>query len=98
MGACVWLCDGLLLLLSAVSRAFALRFCDLGAPSPSARTPQMGWNSWNKFGCNVNETLIQQTADAMVSTGLAKLGYEYVNVDGQTQRQTDKIRSATSLN
>lgn len=58
----------------------------------------MGWNSWNKFGCNVNETLIQQTADAMVSTGLAKLGYEYVNVDGQTQRQTETIRSATSLN
>lgn len=44
----------------------------------------MGWNSWNRFGCDVNETLIRETADAMVTTGLAALGYEYVNVDGQT--------------
>ncbi|KAG2548204.1 hypothetical protein PVAP13_9KG150800 [Panicum virgatum] len=45
------------------------------------RTPQMGWNSWNHFGCGINEDLIKQTADALVNTGLAKLGYEYVNID-----------------
>ncbi|XP_074556594.1 alpha-galactosidase 1-like [Curcuma longa] len=44
-------------------------------------TPPMGWNSWNRFSCQINETLIKETADAMVSTGLAKLGYEYVNID-----------------
>ena len=32
-----------------------------------ALTPPMGWNSWNKFGGDVNEELIRQTADAMVS-------------------------------
>ena len=32
-----------------------------------AKTPPMGWNSWNKFGCNVSETLIRQAADALVS-------------------------------
>ena len=32
-----------------------------------APTPPMGWNSWNKFGCNVNEKLIRETADAMVA-------------------------------
>jgi alpha-galactosidase len=36
-----------------------------------------GWNSWNHFGCNIHEKLIQQTADAIVATGLAKAGYQY---------------------
>ena len=44
-------------------------------------TPQMGWNSWNKFGCNINENLIKQTADKIVEMGLDKLGYKYVNID-----------------
>ncbi|KOX08189.1 alpha-galactosidase [Micromonospora sp. NRRL B-16802] len=46
-----------------------------------ARTPPMGWNSWNSFGCNINEALIRQTADAIVSSGMRDLGYEYVVVD-----------------
>ncbi|KAI3880476.1 hypothetical protein MKW92_006148 [Papaver armeniacum] len=44
-------------------------------------TPPMGWNSWNHFNCKIDEIIIRQTADALVSTGLAKLGYEYVNLD-----------------
>ncbi|KAL7098166.1 hypothetical protein ACP275_09G000300 [Erythranthe tilingii] len=44
-------------------------------------TPQMGWNSWNHFQCNIEEKLIRETADAMVSTGLSALGYEYINLD-----------------
>ncbi|XP_038892678.1 alpha-galactosidase-like isoform X1 [Benincasa hispida] len=46
-----------------------------------ALTPPMGWNSWNHFQCNINENLIKETADAMVSSGLASLGYEYINLD-----------------
>ncbi|MEN3540840.1 cellulose binding domain-containing protein [Microbispora sp. ZYX-F-249] len=46
-----------------------------------ARTPPMGWNSWNTFGCNISETLIKQMADAIVSSGLRDLGYQYVVVD-----------------
>ncbi|GAA1033351.1 ricin-type beta-trefoil lectin domain protein [Virgisporangium ochraceum] len=46
-----------------------------------ARTPPMGWNSWNTFGCNINEALIRQQADALVSSGLRDLGYRYVVVD-----------------
>ncbi|KAI4347394.1 hypothetical protein L6164_008210 [Bauhinia variegata] len=45
------------------------------------QTPAMGWNSWNRFQCDINETLIRETADAMVSTGLAALGYRYINLD-----------------
>ncbi|XP_057979390.1 alpha-galactosidase 3 [Malania oleifera] len=44
-------------------------------------TPQMGWNSWNFFACNINETVIKETADALITTGLANLGYVYVNID-----------------
>ncbi|MFR6328144.1 MAG: glycoside hydrolase family 27 protein [Eisenbergiella sp.] len=44
-------------------------------------TPPMGWNSWNTFGENINEELIFETADAMVSTGLLEKGYEYLVID-----------------
>ncbi|XP_059633282.1 alpha-galactosidase 1-like [Cornus florida] len=46
-----------------------------------ANTPPMGWNSWNHFSCKIDEKMIKETADALVSTGLAKLGYKYVNID-----------------
>jgi alpha-galactosidase len=45
------------------------------------RTPQMGWNSWNKFGCNVTETVIRQTIDQFVALQLPKYGYNYINID-----------------
>ena len=34
-----------------------------------ARTPPMGWNSWNTFGSNINEALIHEMADFMVNEG-----------------------------
>ena len=43
--------------------------------------PPMGWNSWNKFGCNVSEQLIKDAADAMISSGMHAAGYEYVVID-----------------
>jgi alpha-galactosidase len=46
-----------------------------------ARTPPMGFNDWNAFGCSVDEALITQTADYFVSSGLAAAGYQYVNID-----------------
>ena len=35
-----------------------------------AKTPPMGWNSWNKFQCDVSEKLIREAADAMVTSGM----------------------------
>jgi len=64
-----------------------LLFTALCASSPGqkwagiAETPPMGWNSWNNFGCNVDEKLIRETADAMVSSGMKNAGYEYVIID-----------------
>jgi alpha-galactosidase len=46
-----------------------------------AKTPPMGWNDWNSFGCNVSETLVEQTAAYIVSSGLKTAGYQYVNID-----------------
>lgn len=46
-----------------------------------ADTPQMGWNSWNKFAHRLNEQLVRETADAMVSEGLLDAGYVYLNMD-----------------
>ncbi len=41
----------------------------------------MGWDAWNSFGCHVNEKLIEETADAMVSSGLRDAGYKYLVLD-----------------
>ena len=46
-----------------------------------ARTPPMGWNSWNHFGDKVDDPVVREAADAMVSSGLAAAGYVYVNID-----------------
>lgn len=55
-----------------------------------AKTPPMGWNSWNKFSCNVSEKLIMQMADAMVSSGMHDAGYEYIVIDDCWQVSRDE--------
>src|SRR5690242_18295741 len=49
--------------------------------TPLAATPPMGWNSWNRYACDVSDALIRKQADAMVNSGLKAAGYQYVNVD-----------------
>src|ERR1041384_1473705 len=46
-----------------------------------ALTPPMGWNSWNKFGCNVNEAIVRRVAEAIVASGMRDAGYQYVVID-----------------
>jgi alpha-galactosidase len=55
-----------------------------------AKTPPMGWNSWNKFGCDVSETLIKSAADAIVSSGMKDAGYAYVVIDDCWQVSRDE--------
>jgi alpha-galactosidase len=70
--------------LAPVAGAFAFL---MAAPATAqiAKTPPMGWNSWNHFKCNENggikQSLFQEMADAMVSSGMKDAGYNYVNVD-----------------
>jgi alpha-galactosidase len=54
-----------------------------------AKTPPMGWNSWNKFGCNVSEKLIKEMADAMVTSGMRDAGYVYLVIDDCWQIDRD---------
>lgn len=46
-----------------------------------ALTPPMGWNSWYIHYNRVSDRLMRQAADAMVSSGMADHGYQYVNID-----------------
>lgn len=46
-----------------------------------AKTPPMGWNSWNYFGCSVDAEILTSIAKAVVDIGLSDAGYEYVNSD-----------------
>jgi alpha-galactosidase len=54
-----------------------------------AATPPMGWNSWNKFGCNVSEDMIREMADAMVKSGMKDAGYQYIVIDDCWQVSRD---------
>ena len=46
-----------------------------------ARTPPMGWNSWNKFASKVDDPTVRSIADAMASNGMKDAGYLYINID-----------------
>ncbi|KAF8551646.1 glycoside hydrolase family 27 protein [Imleria badia] len=61
-------------ILSAASSARALQ-------NGVGKLPVMGYNAWNAFACNVNETLIIETAQYMKDYGLLDVGYNHVNLD-----------------
>jgi len=64
-----------------------LEFAQVNGP---ARTPPMGWNSWNHFACKVTEADMRSAADAIVSTGMKSAGYIYVNIDDCWQGKRDE--------
>lgn len=68
---------GMLVIIFAMFTALNVGAWDNGL----AKTPPMGWNSWNIFHEKINETQIKQIADAMVSTGMKDAGYIYLNLD-----------------
>ncbi len=54
-----------------------------------ALTPPMGWNTWNKFACNVSDELVRGMADAVVKSGMKDAGYQYVVIDDCWQVSRD---------
>jgi alpha-galactosidase len=54
-----------------------------------ARTPPMGWNSWNKFACHVTEDAVRGVAGAMVESGMKDAGYQYIVIDDCWQTGRD---------
>ena len=59
------------------------------AQSPIAKTPPMGWNSWNYFYGKVTDKDIRDSADQIVSSGMKDAGYVYVNIDDTWQGKRD---------
>lgn len=45
------------------------------------KLPALGWNSWSAYRGNINESIIEKTAELFISLGLKDAGYEYVNMD-----------------
>ena len=62
---------------------------DMALESGLARTPPMGWNSWNHFAGRVTEQDVKDAADALVSTGMRDAGYVYVNIDDTWEGERD---------
>jgi alpha-galactosidase len=56
-----------------------------------APVPPMGWNSWNRFGCNVNEKMLKETADMLVETGMRDAGYTYLVIDDCWHGERDSL-------
>jgi alpha-galactosidase len=61
-----------------------------------AKTPPMGWNSWNKFAGRVDDAAVRAMADAMASNGMKEAGYEYINIDDTWEAGRDAQGNITT--
>src|SRR5438045_3744941 len=77
------------LLAALCSLLTAASLAQSGVSKGLALTPPMGWNTWNKFGCNVSDELVRSMADAIVKTGMKDVGYQYVVIDDCWQVSRD---------
>ena len=77
------------LLAAFCSLLTAASLAQSGVSKGLALTPPMGWNTWNKFGCNVSDELVRSMADAIVKTGMKDVGYQYVVIDDCWQVSRD---------
>ena len=80
----------LLCILASATFVSAQKFENL------AQTPPMGWNSWNKFACTIDENIIKEIADKMVETGLRDAGYIYINIDDCWHGKRDSLGFITA--
>ena len=69
-----------------------------GSTNGLALTPPMGWNSWNHFGCAIDESIIKSEADALATNGMKAAGYQFINIDDcwQTNRDSNGVIVADS--
>jgi alpha-galactosidase len=59
-------------------------------------TPQMGWNDWYTFYAHPSDSLVRGAADAMVASGMADFGYQYVDMDDAWERKPSSTDPALS--
>jgi alpha-galactosidase len=53
----------------------------VGLENGLARTPPMGFNTWDSFRCNYNEKDVTTTIDAISQLKLTSFGWTYFNLD-----------------
>jgi alpha-galactosidase len=75
-----------LILAACAALAVGAQAADAPLTNGLARTPPMGWSSWNRFGDAIDEKLVRETIDAMAAEGLRDAGFVYVNLDDGWQR------------
>jgi alpha-galactosidase len=61
----------------------------VGGSDALALTPPLGWNSWNVWGASVDDAKVRAAADAMVGSGLAAHGYQFINIDDGWEGKRD---------
>lgn len=61
-----------------------------------ARTPPMGWNSWNKFAGRIDDITVRGVADAMAQNGMKDAGYLYINIDDTWEGYRDAQGNITT--
>ena len=86
-----------LVVTASNAKGTAQRTVSLVVGDTIALTPPMGWNSWNVFGGGVNEAKVRAAADAMVSSGLADHGWNYVNIDDFWQNRPGEEKDKTLM-
>jgi alpha-galactosidase len=89
----LWIVLAAIALLAGPDSAHAEQRFKPREPNGLALTPPMGWNSWNKYGCDINEAIIRKQADAIVASGMKSAGYAYVVVDDCWHGQRDAAGS-----
>ncbi|KAE8149494.1 glycoside hydrolase superfamily [Aspergillus avenaceus] len=73
--------SSILLSLSLVSSVLSYPSLRPRLDNGLAKTPHMGWNTYNHYSCSPNESIVRSNAQALVDLGLAELGYRYVTTD-----------------
>jgi alpha-galactosidase len=76
---------GVLFVLFFSMNCYAQKFDDL------AKTPPMGWNTFNTFAGNFDEALLRNMVDLLVSTGMRDAGYIYIIVDDNWTAERDSL-------
>lgn len=84
------------LLMRRGTVAIVLFLFSLALQAQEKLTPPMGWMSWNLFSEHINEQLLREMADAMVSGGYRDAGYEYLFIDDCWQGGRDNRNNLIS--
>ena len=71
--------------------AVAVMPAEKGKKDLPIKAPPMGFNSWNYYHCNIDENIVKQMVDTFITTGMAEVGYSYVNIDDCWQVARDPV-------